>query len=469
MVDKIISYLGPIGSFSYEAALAAFPKAQLTVKSTFTDVFNSVSQNSANLGILPVENSTEGIIPLTYHLLVEQNDLDRINIIGEIYHPIVHNLAGIDVVKLKDIKSIHTKPEVWEQCRNWVQRNLSSEVEFVAESSSSKAAEIVAGLKDNSHACISSATAINHYGLKLIEDSIQDNKKNSTRFLVLSKRCPPVTKSKKQLHFKITFGVVLQDRIGAIAKVFTFLAQRGIDVRSVKISPVRDSIILSWRDWFFIDVLTNTEYLKHVLNEINRLKEDRDLILALKILGSYCCNQKDIPLPASPIMPAIEKISSLTLEGIIAAGEGKYTEFKSSLRWNFRENKKDQELEMAVIKTIAGFMNSQGGVLLIGIDDCGNVLGLENDYKSIQKPSKDGFEQHLRNKCESEIGELSGQIIEFEFLSKENKDICKVTVQRSPRPVWVKEKGNDEFFLRAGNRTIPLPIRETAEYIHTRW
>jgi predicted HTH transcriptional regulator len=95
-------------------------------------------------------------------------------------------------------------------------------------------------------------------------------------------------------------------------------------------------------------------------------------------------------------------------------------------------------------------------------------VGLENDYKVLHKPSKDGFEQHLRNICESNIGKELGQLIDIRFLARGGKEICVVTVQPSPRPVWIREKGEEEFYLRIGNRNPPLGKRELAEYIRMR-
>ena len=80
---------------------------------------------------------------------------------------------------------------------------------------------------------------------------------------------------------------------------------------------------------------------------------------------------------------------------LIAAGENQQVEFKSTLRWDLRQFKPNKALEDVIAKTIAGFMNTQGGHLIIGIDDEGSILGLEQDYGTLKKPGKDGFEQYI--------------------------------------------------------------------------
>lgn len=468
MKTKKVSYLGPYGSFSHEAAISRFPNAEMIEKPDITAVFNSVFMEEADFGVLPVENSTEGIISLTYHLLVEQKSLAKVKIVGEIYHPIHHNLAAVKEVSLGDIKFIHTKQEAWEQCRLY-SRNLSPNVTFIPELSTSEAAAKVASSNDPTRACISSMTAIKHYKLTPIAKSIQDIKDNTTRFLILGLKSPTISKNQKQAPYKISFGMILQDRIGAIADAFSYLAKKRVDVRSVKISPVRAPEALEWKDWFFVDVLTMGQYTDSVIKEIENLKSEKALVLYLLILGYYPSGRDEDKPSLLPYIREIDRLGTLSLEEIVASGEGQSIEFKSTLRWNIREKKKDNNLESAVVKTIAGFMNAQGGILLIGVDDTGNIIGLENDYNVLHKPSKDGFEQHIRNLCERDIGRELGQLINIRFLSRSGKEICVVTIQPSPRPVWIREKGEEEFYLRIGNRTSPLSKREIAEYIRMRW
>ena len=465
--QKKVSFLGSVGSFSHEAALSKFPKYIMVEKSSFNDVFDSVFSEEVDYGILPVENSTEGIISLTYHLLVEQGLSPKVKIVGEIYLPIHHCLATIEEVRFEEIRFVHTKLEPWEQCRVWISRNLSPNIIFVPESSTSKAAEIVSKSGKKEIACIASNTCVALNKLVPLARSIQDIKNNTTRFLILGRKSPRMKAVKRP--YKVTFAMVLHDRIGAIAESFSDLAKGRVNVRSVKISPVRAKEALEWKDWFFVDVLADGKNLKDVLSKIQKLKLNKELVLSLINLGYYFSagDGEEVPQPPSP--PEVERLLSLSLEDIISAGEGQFLEIKSSLRWDTQGNKKDTTLEFAIIKTIAGFMNAQGGNLLIGVDDKGSVLGLDSDYKTLHRPSKDGFELQLRSVIDSNLGGDLGNLVEVRFFARENKEICLVNVHPSSRPVWIEKSGEEELFVRSGNRTKPLSKRESTEYVKVRW
>lgn len=161
----------------------------------------------------------------------------EVRICGEIYEKIDLNLVGPAEVALSEIQTIHTKDTAWGQCRNWISLNMGTNVKFVAESSTSDAAKLVAELKETKRAAISSALAASINGLKIIARSIQDFRDNSTRFFVIGRRC--LRSDRKR---KTTLGIVLLDRIGAITDAFGIIAEKGVDVRSVKVSPVRTSV-----------------------------------------------------------------------------------------------------------------------------------------------------------------------------------------------------------------------------------
>jgi len=121
---KNVAYLGPEGSFTHGAAMKRFPGCKLIPRRTFQEVFNAAYRGEVNYCVLPVENSTEGIVALTYHLLVEQGVSPEVKICGEIYEKIDLNLVGRDDAQLDKIEVIHTKDTAWGQCRNWVSLNV---------------------------------------------------------------------------------------------------------------------------------------------------------------------------------------------------------------------------------------------------------------------------------------------------------------------------------------------------------
>ena len=141
---------------------------------------------------------------------------------------------------------------------------------------------------------------------------------------------------------------------------------------------------------------------------------------------------------------------------LIDNGEGKYLEFKSSLRWDYRENCLNKKLEEVVLKSISAFANSSGGILLIGVDDDGTPLGLEPDYKTLKHPNRDGYELHLRNLVSSLNGTFASRKMNVAFISVHDKDICKVTVKSAGMPLFalMTDKNGakqEQFYIRDGN------------------
>jgi hypothetical protein len=154
----------------------------------------------------------------------------------------------------------------------------------------------------------------------------------------------------------------------------------------------------------------------------------------------------------------------------IAQGESQRLEFKSSLRWDIQENRVNKEIERIIVKTVAGFLNSQdGGTLLIGVDNDGRVVGLEQDYQTLKVQNRDGFELHLRQLLCRDLGESSNSFISVSFHEIDGCDVCQVTVEPSNYPVYVEDGNEAKFFLRIGNATRALPVSEAVRYVQTRW
>ncbi len=154
---------------------------------------------------------------------------------------------------------------------------------------------------------------------------------------------------------------------------------------------------------------------------------------------------------------------------LIEQGESAELEFKSTVRWDLREGKKNPELEAVIRYTVAGFLNANGGTLLIGVGDDGSIVGLQPDYGTFKKPNRDGFELFLTELLLGGLGKDLATSIRTTFHEVDGKDVCRVMVTAGPRPVFLKE-GNDEvFYLRAGNSTRRLSTREAVQYCKTRW
>jgi hypothetical protein len=168
------------------------------------------------------------------------------------------------------------------------------------------------------------------------------------------------------------------------------------------------------------------------------------------------------------------RVAEITCAQIPLLHESDTVEFKSSLRWNYRANRPDREMEKAVVKTVTGFFNSyQGGNLIIGIDDQGQVLGLEPDYSTLtSRPNRDGFEQALRNVLVNAFGERPcAAWMKVRFCSLQDKEICLVKVTSAADPIYPRERGVEDatLYVRLGNTTTPLNAREAVAYSRERW
>jgi hypothetical protein len=156
---------------------------------------------------------------------------------------------------------------------------------------------------------------------------------------------------------------------------------------------------------------------------------------------------------------------------LIAEGESDGVEFKASARWDYRANTPNKSLEASIVKTIAGLLNGKGGTLLIGVDDGGKTVGLEQDYKTLAKrPDRDGYQQFLVNLLSTSMGKDTHASLSISFESVEGRDICVIRVPgRSPKPVYVGEGQQTRFFLRTGNVTQELTTKESVEYVSIHW
>jgi len=186
-------------------------------------------------------------------------------------------------------------------------------------------------------------------------------------------------------------------------------------------------------------------------------------------------------VPASEILrgvPVTPKAApKLTLEEILAKKEGLQIEFKQTLRCDTRNNQVNKQLEKSVAKTIAAFMNTDGGILVIGATDDRNIFGLEADIQTLKRKNRDGFEQDFLRVIKEYLGEIIATKVNYIIERREDKLICIVYVDGSPvpssRPVYLTDVSKDskpkEFWVRAGSSTIQLDIEEADKYIRDRW
>ena len=157
------------------------------------------------------------------------------------------------------------------------------------------------------------------------------------------------------------------------------------------------------------------------------------------------------------------------LFALISHGESATAEFKSTFKWDIKESKPNKALEDVILKTLAGFMNGEGGSLIIGVADDGEILGLKADYNILKKKDRDGFEQAVMAAVATKLGTDACQYLQLVFHEVEGSDVCRVITGKSHRPIYIKEDNALKFYLRTGVSTRELNVQEAVEFISTRW
>ncbi len=158
---------------------------------------------------------------------------------------------------------------------------------------------------------------------------------------------------------------------------------------------------------------------------------------------------------------------------VLRAGESDRVEFKETARWNVREDKKDPRMELAIVKTVAAFLNSDGGVLVIGADDAGRPIGLHRDLATLRIPDHDRFELWLRDLLISTIGRNAAALPRIRFAEPApGTAVCAVQVPPASAPVFLTQTsggGSIDLWVRVGNSTRALRVDEAVQYVARRF
>lgn len=154
---------------------------------------------------------------------------------------------------------------------------------------------------------------------------------------------------------------------------------------------------------------------------------------------------------------------------LLKTDEHERLEFKSSLRFDHRNGNVSRELERAAMKTIAAFLNTKGGELVIGASDAREPVGLLADYSTLRRPTSDGFENHFTQIFNAMIGPEFRHLVKLRFGRIGSADLCVVQVAPSERPAYLKLDDNEQFYVRTGNVTTPLKLSEVESYRHAHW
>lgn len=266
----VIAYLGPPATFTHLASLEKFGSQVKYVDCrSIAEVFTEVERNRADYGVVPIENSIEGAVTHTLDMFVDSN----LSVCSEIMLEISHNLLARN--KKVKIKKVYSNPQVFGQCRIWLEANLSR-AELVEVSSTTRAAEIAA--TEANAAAIASVLAAKKYKLKIVAESIEDNAHNVTRFLVIGKiQSLPTRKDKTSVMFSI------KDRVGALHDMLLPFKKYNINLTKIESRPSKRK---AWEYYFFVDLEGHRE-AENVKQALSDLEKECNF---LKVLGSYPVN-----------------------------------------------------------------------------------------------------------------------------------------------------------------------------------
>lgn len=263
-----IAYLGPEGTFTQAAALKHFGNSVDTVAmSCIPDVFSAVQAGHADFGLVPVENSTEGVISHTLDMFI-QSDL---KVCGEVEIRIHHQLANLSQ-NTRNITRIYSHQQSFAQCRNWLDLNYPT-IERIPVNSNAEAARLAS--KDNSAAAICGVQAVEIFGLKVCHKNIEDLSNNTTRFVVIGDM--EVAPSGMD---KTSILMSAHNQPGALLALLKPLAEFGISMNKIESRPSPNRL---WEYVFFVDI-DGHQQDQNVMQALRELKRHAALF---KILGSY--------------------------------------------------------------------------------------------------------------------------------------------------------------------------------------
>jgi hypothetical protein len=157
------------------------------------------------------------------------------------------------------------------------------------------------------------------------------------------------------------------------------------------------------------------------------------------------------------------------LDALIKQGEHDELEFKSSFRFDYNLNKANKALESVIMKTLAGFMNTRGGSLLIGVADNGTIIGLEPDYNTLHRKDSDGYTQLLMSTIADKMGTPACRLVRILFQKQDDKEVCRIIVMPSPIPIYVREEKQARFYTRTASGTREMDVLEAVTFIKNKW
>ena len=271
-----VAYLGPPGTFSQLAVLNHFGQnCEAVPCASIDEVFRAIESGSVEAGVVPVENSTEGVVNNTQDCLVDSKAV----IVGEEIVPIVHNLLASEGTRPEDISVIASHKQSLAQCRNWLLENYPNAEQLECVSNAEAA---IRASSEKGVAAIAGELAAAVYHLQVLESGIQDQQHNRTRFLVLAK-----DRVDASGNDKTSILVYTENKPGALFRVLEPFEQLAVSLTKIDSRPSKKE---AWEYVFFIDFEghMNDERIKTLFKRLHSCTEE------IKILGSYPAYNKKL-------------------------------------------------------------------------------------------------------------------------------------------------------------------------------
>ena len=265
--DLKIAYLGPQGTWTHQAAISKFGHSvKYSPQESLAGVFDCVARKKADYGVVPIENSTEGAVNHTLDMFADS----PLRICAQILLPIENALMA--KIARDKITKLYSHPQVFGQCRNWIQKNFPG-ADLVEVSSTTRAAELVN--EQAGAAALGGRLAAELNGLEILDENIQDKATNTTRFLVLShKMCPPTGNDRTSVMFS------LRDKPGSLFDALKPFNEFHINMSKIESRPSKQR---NWEYFFFVEIAGHCEDSK-LSEALQNLEEHCNFI---KVLGSY--------------------------------------------------------------------------------------------------------------------------------------------------------------------------------------
>ncbi|MGA2682031.1 MAG: RNA-binding domain-containing protein [Candidatus Bathyarchaeia archaeon] len=186
--------------------------------------------------------------------------------------------------------------------------------------------------------------------------------------------------------------------------------------------------------------------------------------LEAELLRQYTKITQNVPAP-----PTVDELEGIPLMDLILGGETDKVELKSSFLWDYQKKSYSKEVKIAVVRAIASFMNSEGGFLIIGVDNDQNPLGLELDWTQCQN-SFDVWKQTLANAINTYLGRINNILVTSRKEKFEDKDVVILRIKKSPHPVYLTyEDKKQDFFIRGDGTSQQLSMSDTTQYVQEHW